>query len=89
MVRSNGILSGFLFAYDASLLAWAALTQGLDLYRARRFAVIVLGGGMVALGMIVPQILAYRIYCMSQDGPRPWCSSVLPSIYGWVQGYYW
>lgn len=89
MVRSNGILSGFLFAYDAGILAWTTLTQGPSLHKSRRLAVIVFGGCTVALGMIVPQILAYRIYCTSQDDLRPWCSSTLPSIYAWVQGYYW
>lgn len=89
MVRSNGILSGFLFAYDAALLAWATLTQGFDFHKTRRLAIIIFGGCLVALGMIVPQILAYRTYCMSQEDLRPWCSSALPSIYGWVQGHYW
>lgn len=89
MVRSNGILSGFLFAYDAGILAWAILTQGPSLHTSRRLAVIVFGGCIVSLGMIVPQILAYRIYCTSQEDPRPWCNSTLPSIYTWVQAYYW
>lgn len=89
MVRSNGILNGFLFAYDAVLLAWATLTQGPSIHTARRLAVIIFGGWVVALGMVFPQILAYRIYCMSQELPRPWCSSTIPSIYGWVQGHYW
>lgn len=89
IVRSNGILSGFLFAYDACMVAWATLTQGLSLHKTRRLAVIILGGCIVALGIIVPQILAYRTYCVSDTYLRPWCSSSLPSIYGWVQGHYW
>lgn len=89
VVRSNGILSGFLFAYDAGILAWTTLTRGPSLHKSRRMAVIVFGGSTVALGMIVPQILAYRVYCTSQEDLRPWCSSTLPSIYTWVQRYYW
>lgn len=89
MVRSNGILSGFLFGYDAGILAWTTLTQGPSLRKSRRLGVIVFGGCIVALGMIVPQILAYRIYCASQEDLRPWCNSRLPSIYAWVQAYYW
>lgn len=89
LARSNGILSGFLFAYDAFILAWAILTQGPSVPKARRLAVIILGGCIVAMGMVVPQLLAYRVYCASQDDLRPWCSFTLPSIYGWVQGYYW
>lgn len=89
LARSNGILSGFLFAYDAFILAWEILTQGPSVAKIRRLAVIILGGCIVAMGMIVPQILAYHVYCASQEDPRPWCSFTLPSIYGWVQEYYW
>jgi Gpi18-like mannosyltransferase len=89
IVRSNGILSGFLFAYDACMVAWENWTQGPSLHKTRRLAVTILGGCIVALGMLVPQILAYREYCMSETFLRPWCSSALPSIYGWVQGHYW
>lgn len=89
MVRSNGILSGFLFAYDALMVGWAILTQYPSLHNIRRLSVIILGGCIVALGMLVPQVLAYRAYCMSEENLRPWCSLTVPSIYGWVQGYYW
>lgn len=88
LVRSNGILSGFLFAYDAALLAWATLTQGLSYHRIRRLAVIGLGGSIVALGMLVPQVIAYRTYCLT-DLSRTWCGWTLPNIYPWVQDHYW
>lgn len=89
LVRSNGILSGFLFAYDAALLAWSIVTQGPSRRAIRRLGVIVLGGSIVALGMIVPQIMAYRTYCTLETNSRPWCSWAVPSIYSWVQGHYW
>ncbi|KAJ5778069.1 GPI mannosyltransferase 2 [Penicillium odoratum] len=88
MVRSNGILSGFLFAYDAFLLIWACLTQGLSAHKIRRLIIIGMGGSTVALGMLVPQLLAYRTYCLT-DLNREWCGWTLPSIYTWVQSYYW
>ncbi|KAJ5935350.1 GPI mannosyltransferase 2 [Penicillium verhagenii] len=88
MVRSNGILSGFLFAYDACLLIWTGLTKGLSTRNIRRLIIIGVGGGTVALGMIVPQIQAYRTYCLT-DLNREWCGRTLPSIYTWVQSYYW
>ncbi|KAJ5899190.1 GPI mannosyltransferase 2 [Penicillium taxi] len=88
LVRSNGILSGFLFAYDAVLLAWETLTQGPSVHTLRRLGVVVLGGCIVALGMIVPQISAYHIYCTGMEA-RPWCSWTVPSIYTFVQGFYW
>ncbi|KAJ5544937.1 hypothetical protein N7535_006676 [Penicillium sp. DV-2018c] len=89
MVRSNGILSGFLFAYDAAVLGWKTLTRGPTLHTSVRLAVIVLGGCIVGSGMVIPQFLAYRMYCMSEDDVRPWCRRALPSIYGWVQEHYW
>lgn len=89
LVRSNGIISGFLFAYDALVLAWAVLTQGPSRHTTRRLAIIVLGGCIVALGLVIPQVLAYRAYCLAESAPRPWCSWALPSIYSWVQGVYW
>ena len=89
LVRSNGILSGFLFAYDAAILAWSMVTQGPSSRGIRRLAVIILGGLIVALGMIVPQIVAYSNYCTLAVIPRPWCSWTVPSIYTFVQGYYW
>ncbi|CAI7581430.1 unnamed protein product [Penicillium pancosmium] len=89
LVRSNGILSGFLFAYDAAILAWSTVTQGPSRRTLRRLAVIIFGGSIVALGMTVPQILAYREYCLLEVNARPWCSWTVPSIYTWVQGQYW
>jgi Gpi18-like mannosyltransferase len=89
VVRSNGILSGFLFAYDAAILVWAILTQGLSAHKFRRLVVIVFGGCIVGLSMVVPQILAYREYCTGEGDLRPWCSWTVPSIYNWVQSFYW
>lgn len=89
MVRSNGVLSGFLFAYDAVVLAWKTLTKGPTMHNTIRLAVIILGGCIVASGMVIPQFLAYRMYCMSETDLQPWCEWTVPSIYGWVQGRYW
>lgn len=89
VVRSNGILSGFLFAYDAAILVWTVLTQGFSTHRVRRLAVLIVGGCVVALSMLVPQFLAYREYCVGGGNLRPWCSWTVPSIYNWVQSFYW
>lgn len=89
MVRSNGLLSGFLFAYDAALLLWRLLSNGLSVDSVIRLGFIILGGCIVAVGFILPQFVAYTAFCMSEGVSRPWCERTIPSIYGWVQEQYW
>lgn len=89
LVRSNGLLSGFLFAYDAVVLAWKTVTRGPTVHNTVRLAIIILGGCIVATGIVIPQVLAYRIYCLAESDIRPWCEWTVPSIYGWVQSHYW
>ncbi|KAL2001008.1 hypothetical protein VTN02DRAFT_2353 [Thermoascus thermophilus] len=88
-LRSNGILSGLLFAYDAIVdlvkLASGRLSAGV----LRHLAVIVTSGMIVALGMVGPQYIAYTAYCTRGANSRPWCTQLIPSIYGWVQAHYW
>lgn len=88
-VRSNGILSGFLFAYDALFLSWTIMTKGPSIQAIRRLLVIGLSGATVALGTLIPQAVAFDEYCLAEGDLRPWCTWVLPSIYTWVQGFYW
>lgn len=87
-VRSNGILSGFLFAYDALLQLWRLMSNGPSVSAIHRLGVIILGGCTVAVGTIWPQFVAYKTFC-TDDVSRPWCQWTLPSIYGWVQEQYW
>lgn len=87
-VRSNGILSGFLFAYDAWILLWRLVSEGLSAKAVVRLGVIILGGCIVATGMIWPQFVAYTTFCTG-NVTRPWCQWTIPSIYGWVQEQYW
>jgi len=90
-VRSNGLFSGLLFAYDAVAL----LPHGLRLFAspqlATRAALIVFSGTLVAVGFAAPQVVAYRQFCMAPgvQEPRPWCNRVPPSIYTFVQDHYW
>lgn len=86
-VRSNGILSGFLFAYDAICQLRRVILHGLSRDVVVRLSVLVLGGCVVALGMVLPQWVAYTTYCTTCS--RQWCQWTLPSIYGWVQDQYW
>ncbi|KAF7507731.1 hypothetical protein GJ744_010160 [Endocarpon pusillum] len=90
-VRSNGLLSGALFLYDATLTARHLLSGDLSVERFRRLIVVGVGGCLIALGVILPQFRAYARYCNLglPDELRPWCNEYVPSIYAWVQRHYW
>jgi phosphatidylinositol glycan class V len=87
-VRNNGILSGALFAYDALLLLRRIVNQGVSRDVFVQLGVIIIGGCIVALGLIVPQLLAYAAFCMAEKPSRAWCDRLIPSNYGWVQVHY-
>lgn len=89
VVRSNGILSGFLFAYDALIQLQGLLSRGVSVDAFVHLGVVVISGCILALGFVVPQLFAYAQYCMPEDVSRPWCRRLIPSIYGWVQDNYW
>lgn len=90
MLRSNGLFSGLILAWDVLLLlprlpgilehrSWGALIH---------LTGIVLGGLAIAIGYGLPQVVAYFQYCTAENA-RPWCSKALPSIYTFVQSHYW
>ncbi|KAL4942495.1 hypothetical protein BDV06DRAFT_191915 [Aspergillus oleicola] len=88
-IRSNGVLSGILLAYDALQQIYSIITRQSFWAASVRLCFVVLSGCTVALGLVVPQYLAYATYCMNEGTSRPWCQSLVPSIYGWVQSHYW
>lgn len=90
MIRSNGLLSGVIFAWDAIVFLpeLPAIIRRLDWNRIFRLAGIVLGGIFIAVGYLFPQIEAYQEFCTSGNS-RPWCKETLPSIYTFVQSHYW
>ena len=93
LFRSNGLLNGIVFAYEAVVGSFAFVRQpSLPLFR--RLVFVGLGGLSVAAGSVVPQTLAYLQFCMAPSGVpgeelRPWCTTRLPSIYNFVQDHYW
>jgi phosphatidylinositol glycan class V len=91
IVRSNGILAGIPFLFEAITAALGILSQGLSTTRLAQLASLGAGGLLVGVGLVYPQFLAYREYCYgrSPDDRRPWCNLTLPSIFTWVQSHYW
>jgi phosphatidylinositol glycan class V len=85
-LRSNGLLNGVLFLQQvfANILR---LRDGLSWSRLRRLIALGIGGICIATGFSFPQYIAYQDFCISS--PRPWCEKTLPSIYTFVQDYYW
>ncbi|TBU55258.1 mannosyltransferase [Dichomitus squalens] len=83
--RSNGIsLAGFIL--------WGLVAE--PSFRHRRvnlgstlYAVVL--SAMVVSPFVYLQYSAYRVFCMGDWKPAPWCDSLLPSIYSYAQSKYW
>lgn len=90
MTRSNGLFSGIPFLWDVAttVTPWRKFWRQRDPTRRKKLAMIVTSGSCVAVGFALPQIVAYKEYCMDGN-TRPWCSHLPPSIYSWVQAHYW
>lgn len=90
MIRGNGLLSGLVFAWDAltMLPRLHHIIRNRDKEELTRLSATVAAGTMMAIAFAAPQMLAYREYCTA-DTTRPWCSSIPPSIYSFVQAHYW
>lgn len=103
LFRTNGLLNGAPFAFEF-LVTLYHLVEDLEpsnsLAHVRRLVVLGLSGLFVAAGSAVPQFLAYRMYCTGEGGGggaagsglnvrRPWCLSLVPSVYNFVQKEYW
>jgi Gpi18-like mannosyltransferase len=91
IVRGNGILAGVTYLLEAIATAYALLTQDFTLSRLLRLSSVVAGGLLIAVGMMIPQSLAYMEYCLGRapEARRSWCNGTIPSIFTWVQSHYW
>ena len=91
--RTNGLLNGVVFAYEAVTEAFNFLRHpSMPLFR--RLAFIGVGGLCVAAGSVLPQTVAYLQFCSYPSGVpgedyRPWCKAAVPSIFNFVQERYW
>ncbi|KAL7904399.1 GPI mannosyltransferase 2 [Trichoderma velutinum] len=89
--RTNGLLSGLLFAVEA-IRGLLAFFRQPSISRLALLASLIIGGLSIAAGSVVPQTVAWFRYCkidLIDAEPRPWCSRLVPSIYTFVQAYYW
>lgn len=91
-LRSNGLISGSIFCFEAlrELLRIRDISNvGAKL---RYLSVIVSSGGLLAFCALLPQFIAYWDFCIrvhNDQVRRPWCLHRIPSVYAWVQTYYW
>ena len=90
-VRSNGLLNGTIFLYDAVIMVARLHHLENRFANLRRLAVICIAGSCLGLGAMLPQAMAYKEFCTAEheETLRPWCRNLIPSIYTWVQNHYW
>ncbi|KAK5113293.1 hypothetical protein LTR85_010910 [Meristemomyces frigidus] len=90
MMRSNGLLSGIVFAWDviATLPRLHHVLRNRDKEELTRLGATIAAGTLVAIGFAFPQMVAYTEYCTAGE-ERPWCTAFPPSIYSFVQEHYW
>ncbi|KAM0341881.1 hypothetical protein ACHAPU_009817 [Fusarium lateritium] len=89
--RSNGLFGGVLFTVEA-VKSVLALLDGFTFSKVLRLIAPVVGGILVAVGFVAPQVLAWLRYCSGHSidrDQRPWCGRHIPSIYTFVQEEYW
>ncbi|KAM3075509.1 ER membrane glycoprotein subunit of the GPI transamidase complex-like protein [Clarireedia jacksonii] len=88
--RSNGIFSGLLLLEEAFRVLFS-IRDGLQPAKIRRIIITGLGGICTGAGFFLPQYLAYQEYCGGggHKSMRSWCTNMPPSIYTFVQEYYW
>lgn len=87
-IRSNGLLSGIIFVWDAVSFIPSLPARIRNRDEISRMAPTILAGLVLATGFAAPQAVAYVEYCTA-GSTRPWCSAIPPSIYSFVQSHYW
>ena len=87
LFRSNGLLHGTIFLFDA-FACLRAIFRAPNASNLAHLIAIIFAGSLIAIGFALPQAIAYLQYCTPEPS-RPWCSHLPPSIYSWVQKHYW
>lgn len=94
-VRTNGLLSGIIFAWDVILHVLRSATrvqrrapENSFFFELLELFGLLCGGALVACGYAFPQLKAYWVFC-TEGNTRPWCGKLPPSIYSFVQAHYW
>ncbi|KAK4624164.1 GPI mannosyltransferase 2 [Fulvia fulva] len=90
LMRSNGLLSGLILAWDAVayIKQIPLMLRGQLISSLVHLCSTLVAGSLIALAYALPHLEAYLHYCTGDDD-RPWCSRSIPSIYSWVQSHYW
>ncbi|PPJ50252.1 hypothetical protein CBER1_04871 [Cercospora berteroae] len=90
MIRSNGLFSGLLFAWDALTCVphFGQMLRRREWVRLNGLLSTLAAGLFVGIGYALPQGFAYLEYC-TNGNDRTWCQRTLPSIYSFVQSHYW
>ena len=87
LFRSNGLLHGTIFFFDA-IACLRTFLKAPSASNLVHLITTILAGSFIAIGFALPQAVAYLQYCTPEPS-RPWCSHLPPSIYSWVQKHYW
>ncbi|GAB7327552.1 hypothetical protein MBLNU13_g11414t1 [Cladosporium sp. NU13] len=87
LFRSNGLLHGTIFLFDA-ITCLRNFFKAPNASNLAHLTTIIVAGSFIAIGFALPQAIAYLHYC-TPEPLRPWCSHLPPSIYSWVQKHYW
>lgn len=89
-MRSNGLFSGVVYAYDLIALTPQLFSEHNKIKALRHAATTVSAGVIMLSGFLYPQFIAYKQYCQDPATNSPaWCYALPPSITTHVQSHYW
>jgi phosphatidylinositol glycan class V len=87
-LRPSAVPFGLLFLWRLFILLDIRSLAVLNRRRITFIIVTGLSGILSTAGFLYSQYVAWTWYC-DRESPRPWCNTLLPSIYSFVQAHYW